>query len=132
MSALVADTHAVLWYVIDAPDLSAAARERLQQAARDGDPIFVPSISLVEVAYLVDKGRLPKALLDRIIQAIRDDAAVLALAPLDLAVVEALPRVPREQIPDMPDRIIAATALALGLPLVSRDRRIAESMETIW
>lgn len=28
-------------------------------------------------------------------------------------------------VPDMPDRIIAATALHLNLPLLSRDRQIA-------
>jgi predicted nucleic acid-binding protein len=33
----------------------------------------------------------------------------------------------------MPDRIIAATALHLGVPLVSRDRKIqASSIHTIW
>ncbi len=132
MSALVADTHAVLWYVLDAPELSVAARERMEQAAQQGDPIFVPSISLVEIVYLVDKRRLPEALLDRIIDAIRDEEDVLALAPLDLRVVEALPSISREQVPDMPDRIIAATAIALGLPLISRDRRIAASVATIW
>jgi predicted nucleic acid-binding protein len=33
----------------------------------------------------------------------------------------------------MPDRIIAATALRLGLPLISRDHRIQLSeVSTIW
>jgi predicted nucleic acid-binding protein len=33
----------------------------------------------------------------------------------------------------MPDRIIAVTALHLGVPLVSRDRKIqAASIQTIW
>jgi predicted nucleic acid-binding protein len=33
----------------------------------------------------------------------------------------------------MPDRIIAATALNLGLPLVTRDRRLqAAGIQTIW
>jgi len=42
-------------------------------------------------------------------------------------------RVERAQIPDLPDRIIAATALYLGLPLISRDRRILLSdVDTIW
>jgi len=31
---------------------------------------------------------------------------------------------PRDLVPEMPDRIIAATALHLGLPLVTRDRRL--------
>jgi predicted nucleic acid-binding protein len=33
----------------------------------------------------------------------------------------------------MPDRIIAATALHLGLPLVTRDARIvASGINTVW
>ena len=53
--------------------------------------------------------------------------------PLDLGVIRAIRRVPREAIADMPDRIIAATAIHLGVPLVSRDRRIQLStVKTIW
>ena len=53
MSGLIADTHATVWYVLNTRDLSAIARAAMQQAALDGDPVYVPSISLVEVAYLV-------------------------------------------------------------------------------
>ncbi|MDY7076564.1 MAG: hypothetical protein SXV54_06520 [Chloroflexota bacterium] len=42
-------------------------------------------------------------------------------------------QVPREQVPDLPDRVIAATALYLGVPLISRDRKIRLSdVTTIW
>ena len=44
-----------------------------------------------------------------------------------------LRQIPRAAVPDMPDRIIAATALALELPLVTRDGKIrASNVETIW
>lgn len=44
-----------------------------------------------------------------------------------------LHKVGRDQVPDMPDRIIAATALSLGVPLISRDRKIQVStVSTIW
>jgi predicted nucleic acid-binding protein len=44
-----------------------------------------------------------------------------------------LERIPRDAVPDLPDRVISATALALGLPLVTRDARIREAgIETIW
>jgi len=55
------------------------------------------------------------------------------LADLTAGVVEALTRVPRTHVPDMPDRIIAATALHLGLPLMTRDRSIQRAgVRTIW
>ena len=47
--------------------------------------------------------------------------------------VDALGQVHRDEVPDVPDRIIAATALALGVPLFSRDRKIrASQVQTIW
>jgi hypothetical protein len=42
-------------------------------------------------------------------------------------------RVPREAVPDMPDRIVAATAVYFGVPVISRDGRIrASSVQTLW
>jgi predicted nucleic acid-binding protein len=42
-------------------------------------------------------------------------------------------RVARTEVPDLPDRIIAATALHLGIPVISRDRKIQQStLTTIW
>jgi predicted nucleic acid-binding protein len=36
-------------------------------------------------------------------------------------------------VPDLPDRVVAGTAVALGLPLVSRDGKIrASGIETVW
>ena len=56
------------------------------------------------------------------------------IAPLDTGVALALRHVDRNTIPDIPDRIIAATALHLNLPLLSRDGRIqsATNITTIW
>jgi predicted nucleic acid-binding protein len=53
--------------------------------------------------------------------------------PLNRRIVQTLARVDRLQVPDLPDRIIAATALHLGVPLVSRDARIrASGVATVW
>jgi predicted nucleic acid-binding protein len=52
---------------------------------------------------------------------------------VDRDVVNALSTITRGEVPDMPDRIIAATAVHLGVPLISRDRKIqASSVQTIW
>ena len=54
------------------------------------------------------------------------------VAPFDFAIAEELENIPRDQIPDMPDRMIAATAQHLSLPLVTTDYRIQQSdVETI-
>ena len=46
---------------------------------------------------------------------------------------DALVFVSRSEVPDLPDRIVAATAAALQTPLISRDRKIrASQVQTIW
>jgi PIN domain nuclease of toxin-antitoxin system len=93
----------------------------------------VPSICLVELTYLVEKGRLPMAARDRLIQALDDPDTPCSLTPLDRTVPDALELVSRLEVPDLPDRIVAATAVALRAHLISRDRKIRTSeVHTIW
>ena len=133
MPAVVVDTHTIVWYLSNDPRLSAKAIAALDQATLEGDPIHVPSVCLVELTYLVEKGRLPHAARERLIFALDDPTAPFRLAPLDTSVAEALELVSRNEVPDLPDRIISATAVALRVPLVSRDGKIrASQIETIW
>jgi hypothetical protein len=54
-------------------------------------------------------------------------------APFNGDVVEAMQKVSRAEVPDMPNRIVAATGLYLGVSVISRDGRIrASSVRTIW
>jgi predicted nucleic acid-binding protein len=48
-------------------------------------------------------------------------AARFALAPQGRIVASALRGVARADLPDLPDRVIAASAAALRLPLVTKD-----------
>jgi PIN domain nuclease of toxin-antitoxin system len=48
-------------------------------------------------------------------------------------VADAIEFVSRDEVPDLPDRIVAATAAALRVPLISRDGKIrASEVQTIW
>lgn len=133
MTTYVADTHAAIWYLLDAPELSAPAREAFQSASLAGDPVFVSAITLVEITYLAEKGKLPAHIPGTVARAIDDERSALVMVPVDRSVVDALPAVPRADVPDMPDRIIAATALAYGVPLITRDRQIQLShLQTVW
>ena len=122
--AVVLDTHAVIWYLSGSKELSPTARLIIQTAERNGDDIFISAISLVEIVYLVERGRLPSAALDRLGEALKDSTRSLAVAPLDTAIAEAMKTIPRDIVPDMPDRIIAATAARLDAELVTRDSRL--------
>ncbi len=133
MLRAVADTHAIIWYIFADTRLSATARETIEQAAAAGDQIAFSSITLAEIVYLSEKGRLAPETLDRLLQAVDEEQAVLLEVPFDRSIARALTKVQRSRVPDMPDRIIAATALHLGVPLISRDRKIRlAGLETIW
>jgi PIN domain nuclease of toxin-antitoxin system len=133
MASVVADTHAVLWALLQPQKLSAAALAALQQANNSGASVYIASISVVETHYLEEKGKLQPGTLARLKSAIGGENSGLVVVPLDLAVAEAIGQIRREAVPDMPDRIIAATALYLQLPLISRDRKIrAAEIATIW
>lgn len=134
MSACVADTHALIWYVLNAPELSANARVAMESAALAGDAVYVPTITLIEIIYLIEKGRFQQTLLTRILSALADPTRELKPAVLDENIVRALQQIPRAVVPDMPDRIIAATAFYLNLPLVTRDPQIKNvgSLQIIW
>lgn len=69
MSAVVVDTHTVVWYLSADARLSANAAHVLDSATDAGERIYVPSICLVELTCLVEKGRLPVAARDRKIRA---------------------------------------------------------------
>src|SRR5712692_1985368 len=124
MAALVSDTHAAIWYLHDDPRLSDSAGLAMDATIEAGDPIYVPSMCLVEVTYLVEKGRVPRTAMERLRKALAEPSFGFKVAVLDLAVADALREIPRDEVPDLLDRVIAATALALHLPLVTRDGKI--------
>jgi PIN domain nuclease of toxin-antitoxin system len=133
MRAVVADTHAAAWYLLDSPKLSPRALEHMSGAADAGEIVFVSSISVVELLYLYEKGRIPAGDWKTLNEGLVAEDSGVRVVPLTLGIAHDLARVPWRSVPDMPDRIIAATALHLGLPLVSRDGRIqAPGLEVIW
>ncbi len=133
MSNLVVDTHAAIWYFARSPNLSASARAAINGAVSQGGIIYLPTISLVEIVYLLDKNKLAPTTLPSLMQAINLPGS--SFVPIDLTpgIALAVQQIPRLVVPDMPDRNIAATALHLNLPLVTADHKIqAANIQTIW
>lgn len=132
MSRVVADTHALIWFLFDDPRLSEAGRRTLQEAEATGG-IAVSSITLVEVVYLVEKNRLDRQVLERLQRILAEEDTALEEIPLDRKLVATMQQVERAEVPDLPDRVIAATALHLECPLVTKDARITSSrISTVW
>lgn len=134
MTAVIADTHTIIWYLNQSKKLSDTAASALNTAVSGGNCIYVSAISVVEIAYLVERSRLPEEALTLLVDAFSNAETALEIVPLDLAIARTIRQIPRDVVPDMPDRIIAATALYLNLPLVTRDLQIQRLTEikTIW
>ncbi|MFZ4728013.1 MAG: type II toxin-antitoxin system VapC family toxin [Pseudanabaena sp.] len=134
MMSVVADTHTIIWYLRSPEKLSENAVTSLDNALNNGESIFISAISLVEMNYLVEKNRIPTSSLEQLLQLIDDPLVKLVVVPLDTPVAKSFTQIPREIVPEMGDRIIAATSLYLGLPLVTKDHKIRNlsNIQTIW
>jgi PIN domain nuclease of toxin-antitoxin system len=133
MAGIVVDTHALVWYLFSSKRLSVAAFSAIEEALRNGEPVCVSAISVVELIYLVEKGRLPRDFLVGVQGVLNDPESGFVPVPLDAIVATRVEQVPREIVPDLPDRVVAATALQLGLALVTCDSQIqATKLPTIW
>lgn len=133
MISFVADTHAVIWHLFDDPRLSQLARQAFASAAASGLQVGVSSITLVEIVYLTEKGRIPSGTLESALEILRDPERELVEVPVDARVVMKMREVSRQEVPDMPDRVVAATGLHLGVPVISKDGKMrASHMQTIW
>ncbi len=132
--SVVADTHTIIWYLRSPEKLSTNAVTSLDNALNNGESIFISAISLVEMNYLVEKNRIPSSSLEKLLQLIDDPLVNLFVVPLDTPVARAFTQIPREIVPEMGDRIIAATSLYLSLPLVTKDHKIRNlsNIQTIW
>ena len=133
MLIAVIDTHAVIWYLFNNPKLSSRADKFISEAAATGDSIGLSSITLIEIVYLIEKGRISIETLTTIAQILRLPDGVFREIPVDLDIARTLNRVDVAKVPDMPDRIIAATSLYLNVPVISKDGKIQMSgLTTIW
>jgi len=133
MIRAVADTHALIWYLFDDRRLSRRAKLLIDDASEKGEQIGFSAISIIEIIYLIEKGKINPETLTRLLEeTVAEDAALIEI-PVTGQIADRMTLVSRESLPDMPDRIIAATALTLNIPVISRDGRIKVStLETIW
>ncbi len=93
MLRAVADTHAVIWYIFGDARLSTTARNTIEQIAAEGSQVAFSSITLAEIVYLSERGRIDAATLDRLLRAVDGENAVLAEVPFDRNIAQSLMRV---------------------------------------
>jgi PIN domain nuclease of toxin-antitoxin system len=133
MNDVVTDTHALIWYLEDSPKLGASANEIFEQCDRGEITIYIPTICLVEIVYLLEKNRIALDFKQQLDEILTSGTTGLVLFDLTAGVVEALAKIPKQAVHDLPDRVIAATAYHLGLPLISCDHRMSlAGIPLIW
>lgn len=130
---IVVDTHVLVWWVSDPGRLSPAAKRAIDRRSRK-DPIVASTITVLELATAARRGRLE---LDSPFQEWLADVAALPdlrFEPVSVEIAR-LAGTFEETLPGDPaDRIIVATARALGVKLVTADARLKGLREigAVW
>jgi PIN domain nuclease of toxin-antitoxin system len=133
MIVAIADTHTTIWYLFSDPRLGRGASAFIEDAMKKGDHIGVSAITLAEMVYLTEKGRIVSNALRDVYAATESPNAVLRNVAFDDKIARRMAEIPRRDLPDLPDRVIAATALVYKVPVLSRDRRIRTStIQSLW
>ena len=130
---ILLDTHVWVWWLSNPDKLPTMARKAVKDAAKNR-AIYISSISAWEVALLVSKGRLTFTM-DARDWIVRSEALpFFHFVPIDNAIAIRSVRLPEPFHKDPADRIIVATAMTMGMALVSSDSKILKysHVKTIW
>jgi PIN domain nuclease of toxin-antitoxin system len=129
VTGVLLDTHAWVWTLTDESRLSRPAREAIERA----DAVMVSPISFFEIAQKVRIGRWPE-LADRcagLPELLRESGGIAAPLTPEICVRAGLADWDHR---DAFDRLLAATAESLALPLLTRDPVFAgrPGLAVVW
>ena len=128
---ILLDTHVLIWLAGETRRLSPAANAAIRNAAA-GDGVAISAISLWELAWLAARRRLQ---FDGTLEAfVHEVTAPVSVRPLTEEIACMAAQFPIQYPADPADRLIGATALFHGMPLVTKDTGIRSSgtLNTIW
>lgn len=128
-NSYVVDTMAVVLR-LEQRKLSPQAKTIFERAEQGQAVIYIPALVLAEILYLSEKRRI-ECNLDSV-NAYLTQFSTIKEQPLDFAVTEAAGKI--TDIPELHDRIISGTALALNVPIITNDPIITASqfVKAIW
>jgi len=127
MKRLLLDTHALIWFVSNDPNLPGSTRDKIESA----DDVFLSIASLWEMAIKLNIGKLPLQgnFEDIEPQLIAAGITILPLTFADTVQFRYLPLHHRDPF----DRILVAQAINHSLVLVSRDVAFdAYDLQRLW
>lgn len=129
---ILLDTHVVLWLAFSPAKISRRARAAIDGARTSATGLGISDITLLELATLAHKGRIHLGItLEDFLSEVETRFAVF---PMTGKVCARAITLPDTYPKDPADRIIGATALVHGMPLITADESIRrlKVLETIW
>lgn len=123
MEVYLLDTHVLLWYFIGSHRLKMELKEKIDEVRSKGTRLLVPTIVLAEALSIAEKGRV-KFDFQKMYQLIKEEPEfeIISFTPEILA--EAM-RI--KNIPEIHNRIIAATASFYQSGIITKDQVILKS-----
>ena len=130
---IVLDTHTWIWF-ISKPEVLSKRAKKAVSAAVEEKSVLISSISAWEVALLVIKKRLTLSLDVTDWIAKSEGLPFIHFIEISNSIAVKSVNLPQPLHPDPADRIIIATALSAGVPLVTKDKKLLNypHVETIW
>ena len=122
MSNFVTDTQALVKFMMGQKVINDKSHQAYQSADKGESTIIIPAIVLMEMLYLFEKNRIDVGLLqtEELFK-----SQNYQFEPLSFDILKTASEI--NDIPELHDRLIAATARYLGLPLITNDPVINKS-----
>lgn len=95
---VVADTHIFIWYVQGSSRLSESTRAILDAVTSADLPILISAVTLVELRYLVEKGKFSEAELAAFIEVVDAEDSSFEVVPLGDAAARTVGDIPRKLV----------------------------------
>jgi PIN domain nuclease of toxin-antitoxin system len=129
---ILLDTHIAIWLLVSPRKLTLQSRAAIRQARLSGEKIACAAVSLFEIAYLVHRNRISlREPPEDFIAAMRKS---FEWVPVTADIALRAAGLPAPFHGDPMDRMIAGTALAHDLTLITADEKIlsAKVCKTLW
>jgi PIN domain nuclease of toxin-antitoxin system len=130
---ILLDTHVWVWFVSNPEKLSKKAGDSIENAIKEKG-ILISSISAWEVALLVFKKRIELTMHVADWVSSSEKLPFINFIPVDNAIAVRAVHLPKPLHNDPADRIIIATSMKHGAPIVTMDEKIHNfsQVQSIW